>query len=133
MQASDRTSPRFILPSPRWGRFFVVLLLVSYTSLLTVRTLEIQHSCYPLLEWTEVFQQQCSLCNSPNKGDSGQGESYSCPEPPEPGHLGKEIASVAVGAVAAAGLAIAGAPIAIVAGAGFFIWLAARSLISLGH
>jgi hypothetical protein len=53
--------------SPPWFASFkrqltgllVFVLVVSWASLLTYRTIEIQHSCQPLLYWTEVAQKNC--------------------------------------------------------------------------
>lgn len=48
------------------------------------------------------------------------------------GNTSKEIIGVAAGSVAAIGLAVIEAPVVVVAGVGFAVWLAARTLFSLG-
>jgi hypothetical protein len=126
MQIIDHPPPWLSSIEHRLRLLLPILLIVSFTLVLTVHTLHLQHSCHPLLKWTDVTTEQCP---SP----------LPTPPPPPPvidppsPDLSPDLVSIAVGAVAATGLAIAGAPVAVVMGAGFVVWLIARSLISIGQ
>ena len=115
-----------------------------------MHTLELQHSCHPLLEWTEVSSLPGCLSEPdlPKPTDGGNYKSESKtdgsddhrtdPAKSPDGNNGgdiqgkgaqKDLVGLAVGAVAATGLAIIGAPVAIVVGTGFAIYLVARQFM----
>lgn len=136
-----------------------VLVLVSLASLLTVQTLQVQHSCHPILEWSDTSTRECPLENSDVSGSfqvsdkpqsinqpklgqtQGSLSTSSSKENPgrgeEDSNNGKvvassELAGIAAASVAVVGLTVMGTPIAIAAGVGAFVWIAAKVLISSG-
>ena len=143
MQTINPTSSLSISVKQRLQQFCTILLLIGCTSLLTVHTLDLQHSCHPLLEWSEISSQQCPSSEDPkpDRSDKDGGSKDQTDDKKvvyksdkrEPGKFKNELGSIAIGSVTVAGLAIAGAPVAIVAGVGFVVWIAARTLISINH
>jgi len=73
---------------------------------------------------------------SPRVGNSNSsklgGSENSLDRKPNGGNAGKEIIGAAAASVAAIGLAVIEAPVVVIAGVGFAVWLAARTLFSLG-
>lgn len=113
-----------------------VLLLVSWASLLTVPTIQLQHSCKPLLEWTDISATKCPSdpsdnTSKPDKHKPGEGLKTPPSEPPG-GNISdkRDWVGIAAGSAAIVGLAVIGAPVAVVAGVGVAVWLATRTLLS---
>lgn len=135
-------------------RILSIVMLISWAVLLTTHTILLQHSCTPLLEWTDISARDCStnpsskpspelekpLKNPSNKPkppnshpiEGNKPKDVEVDHEPDSGKGVKEIASVAAGSIAAVGLAVIEAPVLVVAGVGFFVWLAARTLLSSG-
>jgi hypothetical protein len=137
--------------SPSWFASFkrqltgllVFVLIVSWASLLTYRTIEIQHSCQPLLYWTEVAQKNClstakvqsadkklaknepkaSTKENQRKTSNGSDNSGVASKTARDNSESKDISifvkvAVTAGVVATVGLAVIGAPVILTAMAG---------------
>lgn len=115
----------------KWNRYrFQAILLVCFfvwTPLLITETLQIQHSCHPMISFTKKLPQEYtkSSCNPSNPF-------------PEPSNSNKSTNSsnvnqanldaITIGVALGATAAIAGVPIMIAAGLGIIAWLAVRKL-----
>ena len=134
-----------------------MVMLISFAALLTTHTILLQHSCTPLLEWADISTRDCPkqfsddsgkhYSRSPEirktekasknaNGNSGLKVLHSAKKPNRGNfdneNTAKEIISLAAGSIAIAGLTVIEAPVVVVAGVGFALWLAARTVLSLG-
>lgn len=92
-------------------RFQAILIIcfLAWTPLLITETLQIQHSCHPLINFTNKLSAECNSLPG-----------FLPPAAmPVPSNLNPGIVGIGVAAVAA----IAGAPITVAAGIGIAIWL----------
>jgi hypothetical protein len=88
----------------------VILCFLVWTPLLVIETLQIQHSCHPLVWFGEKLAEEC--------------QQASISSPPSPVNLDAGTVGIIVGAIAG----ITGAPIAVAVGIGLLAWLAIKSL-----
>ncbi|BAY42372.1 hypothetical protein NIES2111_67950 (plasmid) [Nostoc sp. NIES-2111] len=134
---------------------FQAILLVcflTWTSLLATTTLQVQHSCNPMIHWSGELPKKCQIISSTPKDDNtthtqpkypNQTETYNPPKSPskEPSdtdilakvkkHPDVTAGAIAIGVATSIAL-IASSPIAVVLGSGFVTWLAIRTVLSIG-
>jgi len=154
MQATNQVSLWLTSLQHQAAKSLSVLLLVSWASLLTVYTIQLQHSCKPLLEWTDLSAKGCPPKISASFRSSQPTEKFSeanrqlpkavtrtvSIEPsPQTGEeesssnsASSNLAGMAVGSIAVVGLAVMETPLVIAAGVGIIVWLAASTLLSSG-
>jgi hypothetical protein len=132
-----------------------VVLMVGFASLLTMYTLEIQHSCTPLLDWVEVTNPACQppppesfkekiksltdkiIGNTSDNSDVATLTTDSDSQKLDPSSTDgggtkppeRTKLEIVMGLAAMVGLALMGAPITVTIGAGAAIWLAVRALL----
>jgi hypothetical protein len=92
----------------------LVICFLAWTPLLITETLQIQHSCHPLVDFTHKLSAECN--------------SFPGLLPPAatpvPSNLNPGIVGIGVAEVAA----IVGAPVAVAAGIGILVWLLGKGL-----
>lgn len=116
------------LPKPLSKQFFiqsiVLLIFILWTFLLGVKTWNIQHSCTPLQPLNaSVLSERCGSKPPPPSPPPPS------PPPPPPPPLTPNIVGLGVASIAMGGLAIAGAPVVVVAGVGIAVWFIVKSAI----
>lgn len=125
---------------------FILLCFLIWTPLLITETLQVQHSCYPMIHWTGEFSPECRSKYKPQPTEAKYSKanpaipptrtSYSSPSSSSVQHSGSsssnvgDIAGGIVGMAGATGAAIAGAPVAAVVGIGIALWFFIRSIMS---
>jgi hypothetical protein len=118
MQTNFKQYQTFLLNKWNSRRFSAALIVcfVIWTPLLVTETLQIQHSCHPMINFLGKLPTECNT--SP----------FSSPLLPPPGipisNLDAGQLGIAVGATAAA----LGVPVPIAAGLGILTWIAAKSI-----
>ena len=105
-----------------WFRWVLGGFLV-WTLLLSITTLNIQHSCSPMIHWQGISREYCSReipDRTPNR------------TPDETSDLNPDVTGVAAGVASVIGLVILApaAPIALVAGVGIMVWFTVRSALN---
>lgn len=160
MQSNNETTWLFSLKQNAVQVFSIGLLIIC-AALLTTHTISLQNSCTPLLEGTDISARNCpvkfadSSSKTPEPASEGNekghkpflsivrpphGKDEATPPATEPPAtespvtrppINKDLIGLTAGSVAAVGLAVAEAPVLVIAGVGFGVWLAARSLLSL--
>ncbi|MBD2493671.1 hypothetical protein [Nostoc sp. FACHB-280] len=139
--------------------YFQAILLVClfiWTVLLVINTLQVQHSCNPMIHWsgelpTKCLKQDILTPSSQIKQDKvipvqlDNEHKYETPNPPtdtskNPSdiiisklekHPDVTAGAIAIGVATSVAL-IASSPIAVVLGSGFVTWLAIRTVLSMG-
>ncbi|NES95809.1 MAG: hypothetical protein F6K32_11355 [Desertifilum sp. SIO1I2] len=150
MQSSTQTPSSDASPKSRTAAKLSIALLVGVGFSLSVYTLQLQHSCPPLLKWPTALakcpdsavqvaiRQPAPNSVSPSKplptshkpADSGQKTAIKTSSPQNPSSVnGKEAAAIAVGSAVLVGLTLMGSPVAIALGAGAMVWYAAKALM----
>lgn len=149
MQSSTQTPSSDASPKSRTAAKLSIALLVGVGFSLSVYTLQLQHSCPPLLEWPTAakcpdsavqvaIRQPAPNSVSPSKpfptsnkpADSAQKTVIKTSSPQNPSSVnGKEAAAIAVGSAVLVGLTLMGSPVAIALGAGAMVWYAAKTLM----
>lgn len=134
----------------------LLVCLLTWTVLLTTTTLQVQHSCNPMIHWSGDLPKEClkkpskilssnikqnkiipTQPNSQHKHETSNFPKKLSKNPPDT-VLEKleKYPDVAAGTIAigvATGMAlITSAPIAVIIGAGFVTWLAIRKVLSIG-
>lgn len=122
-------------------KLIVLLFFLLWTVFLGVETWKIQHSCTPMFGSLNSVSSEayCHKCPSdPNcvqpphrpKHDEPPDKPPYSPKPPDPPKpLPPDLVGIGAASLAAAGLAITGAPVAVVAGVGIAIWFLFSSAI----
>lgn len=125
----------------------VIFFFSIWTLLLGVDTWKIQHSCAPMFRSSGDVSSQlaCSniaqqdLNNDGGEKDAQQESSGNIPvskndsgekPPPSDSNIIPDLVGLAAASVATGGLAVVGAPVAVVAGVGVAVWFVIRSLLS---
>ena len=114
-----------------------LLLLVGAGFPLAVYTLQLQHSCHPLLSWDAVPSTNCLaihpvLEERPEVQKQPGKAILTAPTPAPKRQIDQaELISIATGSIVIAGLGFVGAPVVVAAGAGMAVWLATKTLISM--
>lgn len=135
----------------RWIRyqFSTILLacLILWTPVLTWETIEVQHSCHPLVNWSNQTLKECTppidlgkkkdpkvISGKPNTTSDSKptiDTSESVKKSPiEQAKEHRDLAGATAGIAAGAVAAIASAPAAVAVGVGFLFWLVIRSALS---
>ncbi|AVH68450.1 hypothetical protein [Nostoc sp. 'Peltigera membranacea cyanobiont' N6] len=134
----------------------MLVCLLTWTSLLATTTLQVQHSCNPMIHWSGELPKEClkkpnqilssnirqdkiiqAQPNNEHKHETSNLPKNPSKNPPDTvlGELEK-YPDVTAGAIAigvATGIAlITSSPIALVLGSGFVTWLAIRTVLSIG-
>lgn len=132
--------------SKRHFQPFLLLCFLIWTPLLITETLQVQHSCYPMIHWTGEFSSECrpkykpqpiepqysrAKPAIPKTGTNSSSPSSSSVHHSEgsSSNVG-DIAGGIVGMTGATVAAIAGAPVAAVVGIGIALWFFFRSTMS---
>jgi hypothetical protein len=134
-----------LMLSQRCLQLILLGCFLIWTSLLVMETLQVQHSCYPMIHWVGEFSSECRSKYKSQPVESQYAtptipqpkNSYSSPvlgERVQPGNSSSsaDIAGGLAGMTGAAGAAIAGAPVAVVVGVGIVLWFFIRSAMKLG-
>ena len=141
----------------RWirYRFSTILLacLILWTPVLTWETIEVQHSCHPLVNWSNQTVKECTpppVITDEDKTDSGSKPTTDTSEsvkkdptkptkedpkqeiksPIEQAKEHPDLAGATAGIAAGAVAAIASAPAAVAVGVGVLFWLLVRFTLS---
>ena len=117
-----------------WFRWVLGGFLV-WTLLLSITTLNIQHSCSPMIDWQSTSPEYCSDRKSGEDfgTDSGKGSGKDSGEDSgKDSKLNPDVTGVVAGVASVVGLVILApaAPIALVAGVGIMVWFTVRSALN---
>lgn len=113
----------------KWNRHrfqaILVIVFLVWTPLLMTETLQTQHSCHPMINFSNKLPEECQqswIYNNPFLGTNINKPIDS----PTSNHSNLDAGTmgIAVGATAA----IAGAPVSIAVGIGILVWLTAKTL-----
>jgi hypothetical protein len=138
MQSSSNFFKPWIYVSKQWLQTFLLIGFLSWTSLLTVETVNVQNSCHPMFNWDQKPTELCPPKRKSTDNDTsdratitkriGETCTEGCPPPPP---LNTITISVAAGGVAAAIATIAGAPVFVTVGIMICVGLMAKSVLAL--
>ena len=134
MQATHQTFSWLVSLKRNVSGPLSIMLLVSWASLLTVHTIQLQHSCKPLLG--EVKVQYCPeevIVDpfDPSIPNPSKDIIIEQPQPPLPQGSNDDLIAIATGSAAIVGLAVIGTPVAIAVGVGTILGFVVIKL--MGH
>lgn len=115
----------------KWNRYrfqaILVLCFLVWTPLLITETLQIQHSCHPMILFSNKLPEQCQqslISNNPFSEQLKSNQPTDLLPTPNHSNLDAGTIGIAVGTTAA----ILGAPITVAAGISLLVWLAVKTL-----
>jgi len=120
-------------------RFQAILLIcfLLWTPILVAETLQVQNSCYPMINWSNNSRPECVSRNEGNNGsrkesnNGGQNDVNKIEELLDSIKQHPDLTGVSIGIGFATVATIANAPLVVAAGISIALWLAIRTALSL--